>query len=204
MVKVKICGITNSEDALKIVRLRPHALGFVFYKKSRRYIAPEEAKEIIRKLPKSIKKIGVFVNAKENNIKSIAKNLKLDMLQFHGKESPAFCKRFKDYKIIKAFRIKDKNSLKNIKKYQVWAFLLDSYQKNLFGGTARVFDWRIVRRAALCQKNIFLSGGLNSKNVKTAIKLIRPGWVDVSSSVEIKPGKKDYNKVKKFIEAVRS
>jgi len=203
MVKIKICGITNLKDALKISKLRPDALGFVFYKKSPRYIAPDEAKEIIHHTPSVIKKVGVFVNAKGKDIKNIAQDLKLDMLQFHGDESPKFCARFKHYKIIKAFRIKEEKSLKDLKHYSVWGFLLDSYNKNLFGGSGKTFRWQMVRKTKLPGKNLFLSGGLDVKNIGRAIKLIKPNWVDVSSSVESSPGKKDYQKVKNFIEVVR-
>lgn len=204
MVKIKICGITNLEDALKIAKLKPDALGFVFYKQSPRYIKPKQAKKIIRQIPPSIKKVGIFVNEQANVIKNIAKSLKLDILQFHGNELPEFCKRFKNYKIIKSLRIKDKNSLKDLKRYHgLWAFLFDSYQKNLYGGTGKSFDWKILKGIRPYCKNIFLSGGLNAKNVKEAIKLIKPHWVDVSSSVEIGPGKKDIRKVKEFIKAVR-
>lgn len=203
MVKVKICGITNLGDAITSVGAGCDALGFVFYKKSPRYIAPQKARKIIRLLPSRILKIGVFVNATGRAIKHIFKTCNLDMLQFHGDESLAFCKKFKKYKIIKAFRIKDKNSLKDIKRYPVWAFLFDSYQKNLFGGTGRTFDWRTIKKLKFPKKNIFISGGLNVRNIKKAIQLIKPDWVDVSSSVEVRPGKKDYKKVKSFIKAVR-
>jgi len=203
MVRIKICGITNLEDALRIARLKPDAFGFVFYKKSPRYILPEKAKEIIRQIPRGIKKVGVFVNERQGKIKSIAAKLKLDLLQFHGDESLQFCAKFKNYKIIKAWRIKDKNSLKNIKRYPVWGFLFDSYQKNKFGGTGGRFNWKLIKDIKLPGKHIFLSGGLDAVNVKKAIRLIRPNWVDVSSTVESRPGKKDYNKVKKFIEAAK-
>lgn len=203
MFKVKICGITNLEDAMVSIEAGCDALGFVFYKKSPRYIRPEEAKEIIKQIPESIKKVGVFVNEKEQNIKCIAKDLKLNILQFHGDELPEFCRKFKNYKIIKALRIKDKDSLKRLGRYSVWAFLFDAYQKNLFGGTGKNFDWKIIKDINLRPKNIFLSGGLSVKNVKEAINLIKPNWVDVSSSVEIRPGKKDHRKIKEFIRAVR-
>jgi phosphoribosylanthranilate isomerase len=202
-VKVKICGITNLEDTLKIAKLKPDALGFVFYKKSPRYVSVAKALQIIWHLPRKIKKVGVFVNEKENNIKDIASSLKLDILQFHGDESPEFCKRFKNYKVLKSIRIKDKFSLKNIKRNPVWGILFDTYNKNLFGGTGKKFNWDLIRDIKLDNKKIFLSGGLNVKNVKSAIKVLKPDWVDVSSSVEIRPGKKDINKVKKFIEIVR-
>jgi phosphoribosylanthranilate isomerase len=203
MVKVKICGITNLEDAIASVGAGCDALGFIFYKKSPRYIMPQQAKKIVRLLPSRITKIGIFVNAKEKTIDNIAKMCKLDILQFHGDESVEFCKKLKGYKIIKAVRIKDKNSLNGLYKYPVWGFMFDSYKKNLFGGTGNKFDWKIIKNIKLKKRNIFLSGGLDAKNVKEAIRLIKPDWVDVSSAVETRPGKKDYKKVKKFIETVR-
>lgn len=202
MVRIKICGITNLEDALRIARLKVNALGFVFYKKSPRYIEPQRAKMIIRRLPRNIKRVGLFVNASEKNIKRIAKLCGLGVLQFHGDESPQFCTKFKGYKIIKALRIKDKRSLNNLKRYAVWAFLFDAYEKHKFGGTGRKFNWKIIKGIKLPAKYLFLSGGLTARNVNSAIKAIRPDWVDVSSAVESSPGKKDYRKVKKFIEAV--
>ena len=203
MVKVKICGITSLRDAVAILKLKPDALGFVFYKRSPRYISPERAKAIIDKLPSSVKKVGVFVNEKERNVKFIADSLKLDMLQFHGNESAGFCGRFRDYRIVKALRIKDKHSLQGIKRYPVRGVIFDAYKKNFFGGTGTRFDWNLIKDIKLTGKEIFLSGGLHAKNVKAAISLVRPDWVDVSSSVEIRPGKKDYLLVKDFIEAVR-
>ncbi|MDD4980359.1 MAG: phosphoribosylanthranilate isomerase [Candidatus Omnitrophica bacterium] len=203
MVKVKICGITNLEDALKIAGLKPDALGFVFYQKSPRYIRPDKAREIIRHIPKSIKKVGVFVDEKENNIKRIAKDLKLDMLQFHGDESPEFCAKFKGYKIIKAFRIKDRVDFRGILRYRTYAYLFDTFVKSKIGGTGKRFNWELIRHLSGFHKPIFLSGGLNAQNAKEAIQQAHPDWVDVSSCVEIKPGEKDYKKAKSFIKAVR-
>lgn len=203
MVRVKICGITNLEDALCSVEAGCDALGFVFYKKSPRYITPQKAKDIIKKLPKNITKIGVFVNAPEKTIKDIARICGLDMLQFHGNESQEFCKRFNGYQIIKVFRIKDKIDIENILRYKTFAYLFDTFVESKPGGTGRRFNWDLLEGLEDIDRSIFLSGGLTAKNVKGAIKVIHPDWVDVSSSVEIKPGEKDYNKVKKFIEAVR-
>ena len=202
MVKVKICGITNLGDALNSVKAGCNALGFVFYRKSPRYITPEKASRIIKHIPAHILKIGVFVNAEEKTIKRIARLCNLDMLQFHGNESPKFCQKFKGYKIIKAFRVKDKIELKNLLNYKTFAYLFDTFVKSKMGGTGRKFDWKRVRGLKSLRKPIFLSGGLNAKNVAEAVKQVHPDWVDVSSSVEIKPGKKDYKKVKKLIEAV--
>jgi len=203
MVRVKICGITNLEDAQVSLEAGCDALGFVFYKKSPRYIAVEVAKQIIKQLPKHAIKIGVFANTKEETIRHIAKVCHLDILQFHGNESPEFCRRFKGYKIIKAFRIKDKIDLPKILRYKTFAYLFDTFAKSRIGGTGRIFDWALLKYLKDIKQPIFLSGGLTERNVKKAIKTIHPDWIDVSSSVEIKPGKKDHKKVKKFIKTAR-
>jgi len=204
MVRAKICGITNLKDALVSVQAGCDALGFNFYKKSPRYIAPLDAKEIIKLLPKRIIKIGVFVNAKEKSIRHIARACHLDMLQFHGNETPQFCARFKNLKIIKAFRIKNSLDLENVAKYKPFAYLFDTRDKLAFGGTGKSFDWKLIRHIGCLKQPIFLSGGLTEKNVKIAIKTVNPAWVDVCSSVESAPGKKDPQKVKNFIKAVKS
>lgn len=205
MVKVKICGITNLEDATEAVEAGASALGFVFYKKSPRYITPQDAREIIRKLPKRLIKVGVFVDAKEKNIRHIAKACGLDILQLHGNESPEFCEKLKGHKIIKAFRIKENVDLSNIVRYKTFAYLFDTFVKSRVGGTGKSFNWRGIRDITAKIKNpIFLSGGLTKDNVREAIKILGPGWIDVSSSIEISPGKKDHKKVKEFIKAVKT
>lgn len=202
-VKVKICGITNLADARAAIKSGCDALGFIFYKKSPRYIACHRAKGIIDKLPRAIKKVGVFVDAREEEIRRIARLCRLDMLQFHGSESPEFCARFKGHKIIKAFRVKDKINLKNITKYKTFACLFDTFMKSKAGGTGKKFDWRLARPASGIRRPIFLSGGLNKQNVKKAIDIVRPEWVDASSSLESVPGKKDHKKLKEFIAAAK-
>ena len=204
MVKVKICGITNLEDARDSVKAGCNALGFVFYKKSPRYIEPDKAKAIIERLPKNIIKIGVFVNGKEKEIKKVARLCRLDMLQFHGDESPEFCKRFKGYKIIKAFRVKDKINLSKISIYKTFAYLFDTFVKSRIGGTGKSFNWKLLDALDRISCPVFLSGGLNAKNVKEAIKKVKPAWVDASSSLEIRPGKKDRNKIREFINVVKN
>ena len=199
MVKVKICGITNLEDALYAARLGADALGFVFYKKSPRYIRPEKAKAIIRQLPKFVKTVGVFVNAREQTIRKVAGNLKLDMLQFHGDESTQFCCRFKGFKVIKVFRVRDKITLSHISKYNVWAYLFDAFAKNRFGGTGRSFNWKLLGCLGGLKKNIFLSGGINAGNVKRALRVFPVQWVDASSSLERYAGKKDPEKIRRFL-----
>jgi phosphoribosylanthranilate isomerase len=205
LVKIKICGITNLEDAVAAIVLGADALGFVFYKKSPRYIAPQKASKIIRVLPKNIIKMGVFVDAQAKTIKRIAKLCHLDMLQFHGNESPEFCRRFKDYRIIKALRVKDSIDSQNMLRYRPFAYLFDTFIKSKPGGTGKKFDWQRLKKIKnKIRRPIFLSGGLTAKNVKRAIKYLHPDWVDVSSSIEIRPGKKDHRKIRKFIAAVKT
>jgi phosphoribosylanthranilate isomerase len=204
MVKVKICGITNLKDALDAARLGCDGLGFVFYKKSPRYIAPERVKIIVSKLAPQLIKIGVFANAREKTVKSIAKLCNLDMLQFHGDESPKFCVRFAKHKVVKVFRMRNKIDLRQVLRYKTFAYLFDTFEKSKIGGTGKKFNWSsLARKVAGINRPLFLSGGLNEKNVRQAIKIVNPAWVDVSSSVEKKAGIKDRDKVRKFIETVK-
>jgi phosphoribosylanthranilate isomerase len=199
MVRVKICGITNLPDALAAIKAGSDALGFVFYQKSPRYISPDKAREIIRQLPQRVRKVGVFVKAQEKTIKSIAKTCALDILQFHGRESPEFCRRFKGYRIIKSFRVKGRLDLRQLRQYEVFAYLFDSFSKAKLGGTGRQFNWKLLKGLSGIKRPVFLSGGLNQQNVQKAVSTVHPMWVDVSSSVEVSPGKKDAAKVKEFI-----
>ncbi|MDD5692522.1 MAG: phosphoribosylanthranilate isomerase [Candidatus Omnitrophica bacterium] len=200
MVKVKICGITNLEDSLASFLLGADALGFVFYKKSPRYISPQKAANISAILPKKIFRAGVFVDEKAEKVKKIAKACRLDMLQFHGNESPAYCRKFKGYKVIKAFRVGKKIDLDELRRYKTYAYLFDTYSKSKAGGTGEKFNWKLLAQTAKIKRIVFLSGGLTGSNVQKAVKLLKPDWVDVSSSLEIRPGKKDHKKVKEFIE----
>lgn len=199
---IKICGIINVEDALKATDLGADALGFVFYEKSPRKIAKEKAKEIIDSLPKEIVKVGLFVDELEEKVSEITSYCDFDILQFHGDETPDYCKKFPQ-KIIKAFRIKNKESLANIPKYEVDYYLLDAYSEVAPGGTGRTFNWDLAREAKKFGRPIILSGGLNPKNIVEALKKVSPFGVDVSSGVESSPGRKDYKKLKEFITKVR-
>jgi len=201
MVKIKICGITNLGDAQGAIRAGCDAIGFIFYKNSPRYLTPQKAKKIISELPKNIIKIGVFVNAREETIRRVTRLCKLDILQFHGSESPEFCGRFKLNKVIKAFRVKEELDLKKILEYKTFAYLFDTFVPSKLGGTGKKFDWKLIRHVDSIKLPVFLSGGLTEKNVQEAIKHVRPVWVDVSTSVEINPGKKDHKKIKRFIQA---
>ncbi|MDP2043865.1 MAG: phosphoribosylanthranilate isomerase [Candidatus Omnitrophota bacterium] len=202
-MRVKICGITNLEDALASLFYGADALGFVFYKKSPRYISPEKAGNISRILPEKISRVGVFVNEKENVVKKIAKLCGLDMLQFHGEESPEYCRRFRGYKIIKAFKVGGKINLDDLSGYKTFAYLFDTYSKSKPGGTGKKFDWNLLKQIVKMKRPVFLSGGLTCGNVQKAIKLLKPDWVDASSALEIRTGEKDHQKIRKFIKAVK-
>jgi len=203
MVKVKVCGITNVSDAAASVDAGCDALGFVFYKKSPRYVSPAVAARIIHELPAGTLAMGVFVNAHEKTVRRIAGLCGLDILQFHGNESVEFCSRFKDYKVIKAFRVKNKLDGEKIAGYKTFAYLFDTYVASQAGGTGRRFDWKLIRSLRDLKRPIFLSGGLTAENVCEAVKIARPDWVDASSSLEISAGKKDHAKVKAFIRSAK-
>ena len=204
-VWVKICGITNIEDALRVVELGADALGFVFYEKSPRKITKEKAKEIIDKIqtvkPRVVK-VGLFVDELEERVNEITSYCNFDILQFHGDETPNYCKKFPQ-KIIKAFKIKDKESLVNIPKYEVDYYLLDAYSEELPGGTGKTFNWDLAKEAKEFGKPIILSGGLNPENIIEALKKVLPFGVDVSSGVELFPGQKDHKKLEEFITKVK-
>lgn len=197
MVRVKICGITNSEDAQAAVELGADALGFVFAKSSRR-VTKEQAKDIIEKLPPFVSPVGVFVDEEVKTIKDICDFCGVHTVQLHGNEDPLYIHDLTGYKIIKAFRIKEEDDLVCLSQYKPHAFLLDSYVKGVMGGTGVAFNWEIARQAHKYGA-IILSGGLTPENVKEAIQVVKPYAVDVSSGVEASPGKKDKALIKRFI-----
>ena len=203
MVKIKICGITNLKDALSCIDGGADALGFIFYKKSPRYITAKKAAAIIKKLPKSIIKVGVFVNEKGADIKKIAKVCGLNFVQLHGNESIHFCAKLKGLNIIKAFRVKEKIDKNEVSKYKVKAYLFDAFVRSKAGGTGKSFNWSFLCGINKLKIPVFLSGGLNAGNVIKAIKSVRPNWVDVCTSVENAPGEKDREIVREFIKAVK-
>ena len=201
MIKIKICGITSLDDALAAAAAGADALGFNFYKKSPRCIEPQKAAEIIEQLPPFIVPVGIFVNEREDRIREILASTGIQAVQFHGDESPEFCQRFGG-RVIKAFQVKDKESLQNMAHYRVGAFLLDSYRDGVRGGTGVAFDWHLAVVAKTFGK-VILAGGLTPENVAEAVKLVQPYGVDVAGGVEKEMGVKDHAKLKKFITEVR-
>jgi phosphoribosylanthranilate isomerase len=203
MVRIKICGITNLEDALLAVSLGAHALGFVFFSKSARAVGPEEARRIIRELPPLVLSVGVFVDEEAGAVRDLAAYAGLDWLQLHGGESPEYCRSL-GRRVIKAFRIAGQESLAPLADYRgaVQAFLLDTYRPGLAGGTGETFDWDLARQAGEYGP-IILAGGLTPGNVAQAIAAAQPAAVDVASGVEATPGKKDPLKLRAFMEAIQ-
>lgn len=201
MTKIKICGITNLEDGLYAVDLGVDALGFVFYPQSERYLLPEAAKAIIDGLPPFINTVGVFVDEDERVVSEIAEYCGLDILQFHGGETPEYCELFRGKKI-KAFRVKDGFNVRRLSDFGVDAYLLDTYSPKGYGGTGEAFNWKIAKRAKGYGR-IILAGGLSPENVEEAITEVEPYAVDVSSGVESSPGKKDPENMRLFVERAR-
>jgi phosphoribosylanthranilate isomerase len=201
--RVKICGITNLADALAAVEAGADALGLNFYEKSPRHVSIKTAAEISRQMPPFIMRAGVFVNADEDLVSRAIGECSLSLLQFHGDEPPDFCTQF-GLMSMKAFRIRDVETLKEIPNYQTDAYLLDAYSPEARGGTGEKFNWDLAVEAQKFGKPIFLAGGLTPENVADAVRKVKPFGVDVSSGVESAPGKKDHAKMRAFIQVVRA
>jgi phosphoribosylanthranilate isomerase len=202
MVKVKICGITNPEDALTAVEAGADALGFVFYKESPRHIFPEEAARIINLLPPFVQAVGLFVNEEAATVNQIARFCRLGLVQLHGDESPDYCSLIEP-RIMKAFRIRSLTCLDPIDAYRLSGCLLDAYSPSFYGGTGTSFNWEIAGEAVKRGHRIVLAGGLTPENVAEAIRQVQPWAVDVSSGVESAPGKKDADKLREFIRTAK-
>lgn len=204
MTKIKICGITNTEDASWVANLGADYLGMVFAPQSKRKISLKQAQEIAKTTPPFIEKVGLFVNEEAKLVEKILKVCQLELLQFHGEETPEYCDQFKGKaKIIKAFRIKDEQSLEPISRYDVDFYLLDAFIDGEAGGSGRSFNWDLALEAKEIGRPIFLAGGLNAENVAAAIKQVEPYAVDVASGVESSPRRKNVELMQNFISQVR-
>ncbi|HLC61135.1 MAG TPA: phosphoribosylanthranilate isomerase [Candidatus Nanoarchaeia archaeon] len=204
MTKIKICGITNYKDAQNAIDLGADFLGFNFYSKSPRYVNKYLAKFLINEIDKKILKVGVFVNEDINKINEIVNSCNLDLIQLSGNESIQYLNTLKkstNKKIINAIRIKNGLNIKKLNAFDSDYIMLDSFKEGFYGGTGESFDLNLIKNVN--NKKLFLAGGLNDINVNEAIKKLNPFAVDVCSSIESSPGKKDFNKMKKFIEAVK-
>jgi phosphoribosylanthranilate isomerase len=205
MTLIKICGITNLEDAVAALAMGVDALGFNFYKPSPRYITPQNAREIIEQLPDSVLKVGVFVNEESpDHVRQIANESGITALQLHGDESPDYCHDLADLDVIKALAVGHDFDTKVIQHYRVNAIMLDTRHNKLRGGTGLTFDWSIAQEVSKTVPKLYLAGGLSPENVANAIESVKPYAVDACSALEDIPGKKNEERMRAFVAAVRS
>jgi phosphoribosylanthranilate isomerase len=201
--RVKICGVTSVADALQAAEAGADMIGLNFYEGSPRHVAFEPAAEIAHSLPPFVLRVGVFVNPDEALVTRAIADCGLTILQFHGDETSDFCTQF-GLMSLKAIRVRDAESLAQLAEYHTDGFLLDACSAAGLGGTGEKFNWDLAVEARKFGKPIFLAGGLTPENVAAAVRQVRPFGVDVSSGVELAPGKKDAAKVRAFIDAVRA
>ncbi|MER3427990.1 MAG: phosphoribosylanthranilate isomerase [Pyrinomonas sp.] len=210
MVRVKICGVTCLEDALAAVGAGADAVGFNFYDRSPRYVAPQEAAQWSARLPASVLRVGVFVNAPEELIVRVTAEVGLDAVQLHGDETPDFCRalragfELRRVRVIKALRVDLAFDPTRARDYAVDAVLLDAAVPGVYGGTGRSFDWERARQVkASIEAELFLAGGLAPHNVAQAVLAVRPDWVDACSALESVPGRKDHAQLADFVRAAK-
>ena len=201
-VKVKICGITNVEDAQAAVAAGADLLGFVFAEESPRRVTVEQAAEIARTVPPFVLRVGLFVNAPAELVMEAMMRCGLQLLQFHGDETPAYCLQFGTMSM-KAFRVKGAETIRTLPEYPTDAWLLDAFVPGQHGGTGHSFNWDLAVESVKLGKPVFLAGGLTPENVAEAVHKVQPYGVDVSSGVESAPGKKDHAKVRAFIQVAK-
>ena len=209
MTFIKICGITNVDDALAAVAAGADALGFNFYKPSPRYVTPRTAREIVAKLPLSVLTVGVFVNEESPQaVRHIANEANVAALQLHGDESPEYCRELgEDRYVIKTFAVANDFDVQRIQPYEieeVEAIMLDTKHNSLRGGTGRVFDWSVAKEVNEFVPKLFLAGGVSPENIEEAIATVRPYAIDACSALEDEPGRKNHERMRAFIETARS
>jgi len=200
-LKVKICGITNIEDAIFCERMGADALGFIFYKKSKRFIEPGDAKKIISRLSAFTVKVGVFVNIFPEEINKTATKLKLNVVQLHGDETHDVIEEI-DFPVIKSFRINGEFDFEILKEYKNVSFLFDSYSNDEYGGTGKNFNWNLIPKEL--DGNFILAGGISNENIEEIFNKVKPKAIDVSSSLEKSPGRKDHKKLEEFFLKIKS
>jgi phosphoribosylanthranilate isomerase len=202
-VKIKICGITNVEDAQVAVAAGADLLGFVFAEESPRCVSVEQAATIARVAPANIVRVGLFVNAPEELVMHAMNACGLQLLQFHGEETPDYCRQFGAMSM-KAFRVKGPETIQALAEFPTDAWLLDTFVPGQRGGTGHSFNWNLAVEAVQLGRPVFLAGGLTPENVAAAVRTVQPYGVDVSSGVEASPGRKDPVKVRQFIDAAKA
>jgi phosphoribosylanthranilate isomerase len=202
MTQIKICGITNIDDALCAAACGADAVGFIFHPASPRYVSPERAREIITALPGGIAKVGVFVNREAEEVERISGECGLDLIQLHGDESPEYCRRFPPERVIKAVSPRTAEELRALDVYDVRAFLADFREPGRFGGTGKQADWDLA--AMLGRKRpLILAGGLSEENIAGALTAVSPQAVDINSGIERLPGVKDHDRMRRIVEIIR-
>lgn len=199
-MKIKICGITNYEDAKVALDNGADALGFILYQNSKRFIEYNDLTEILKKLPFFVMKVGVFVNEYYTKVNVLASQIGLNAVQIHGDESPFYCDKI-THPSIKAFRIHDKFDFSLLDNYNDCTYLLDSKSNHEYGGTGTIFDWKLIPKKVM--NNVIIAGGVSITNIEEIKEKINPQAVDVASSVEDYPGKKDHNKLKEFLKMAK-
>lgn len=202
--RTKICGITNIEDARVAVAAGADALGFLLYRKSPRYVDPMMVQQIVAQLPPFVLPVGVFVNEEIKIVRDLMDTCGLALAQLHGDESAMYCREL-SRPVLKALRLKDRSTFVALAEFQarveVRGFVLDALSEEAYGGSGQVVDWGLARQAAQAA-TVILAGGLTPENVVQALRAVQPYGVDVSSGVEVTPGKKDHEKVRAFLRAV--
>ncbi|MBD2090395.1 phosphoribosylanthranilate isomerase [Microcoleus sp. FACHB-1515] len=204
-MRVKICGVTRIDQAQAIAQTGADAIGFMCVPQSPRYISPAQIRSITEQLELPIDPVGVFANDSIDSIVSIVEQTNLNVVQLHGSETPEFCEKLRlhlpDIELIKAFRIRTFDQLAEIHHYQacVDTYLLDAYVPHALGGTGHTIDWQILQEVEF-DRPWFLAGGITPDNVLTALSLLKPNGIDLSSGVETAPGNKDIAKVKQLFE----
>jgi phosphoribosylanthranilate isomerase len=201
IVKVKICGITNYEDAIAAIDMGADMLGFNFFAGSPRFITPHDAEILINRLPAFVDTVGLFVNETVEKINEVLNLCQLNWIQLHGDEDSQFCRTFlsRNVKTMKAIRVKDHNDIESARTFFTDAVLLDAFDPAKYGGTGVSFDWNIIGNIS---QRIFLAGGINPDNIASAVKLGVYG-VNICSGIESAPGKKDHKKMKQLFDNIR-
>lgn len=200
-VKLKVCGLTQTEQAVAIASMDVDALGFILYPRSPRYVEPEKIREMILAIPPLVKTVGVLVDEELEKVVEIYRQTGLDLMQLHGKESPEYCRELTKQGVnwIKAFRVREELDLSLLESYGSNTFLLDAWSNQGYGGTGESFNWDLAKPA--CERfNIILAGGITADNVGQAIRETTPYGIDLSSGVEVEPGIKSMEKLTKLLE----